>query len=204
MLTLDAMIPKEIERHLAQVVNLYGPVNLMFNAVSWNDVQCMSLYEMPFEDFFSPLEASMKTWFYTGNILAKHMAENGGGTILGITANAGRQAFSGVGGFGVACAAVEHFLRQLAIENGPKNVRVCWVRSPGSPDSPGVREAWELYGKQKGMSFEEVYHEFSKEVPLRRITELAEVANAAVLLASNLARAMTATMVNVTGGAQVD
>ncbi len=108
--------------------------------------------EGAFESFFSPIEASLTTWFYTGSILAKHMAENCSGTILGITANAGRQPFSGVGGFGVACAAVEHYLRQLAVENAPQNVRVCWVRSPGSPDSPGVREAWELYGMQKGMT----------------------------------------------------
>ncbi len=72
------------------------------------------------------------------------MGENGGGSIVGITANAGRQAFPMTGGFGVACAAVEHFLRMLAVENGPKGVRVNWVRSPGSPDAPGVREAWKL------------------------------------------------------------
>jgi len=204
VMTVDAMIPNEIESHLAEVVKQHGAVNVMFNAISWNDIQGSSLSDMPFEAFFSPIEISLKTWFYTGSILAKHMAENGGGTILGITANAAREAFEGVGGFGVACAAVEHFLRQLAVENGPKNVRVCWVRSPGSPDAPGVREAWELFGIQKGMTFEEVHREFSKDTPLRRITGLAEVANAAVLLASDLASSMTATMVNATGGAQVD
>ncbi len=202
--TVDAMIPKEIENHLEDIVKCYGSVNLMFNAISWNDIQGSLLTEMPFESFFTPIEAGLKTWFHTGSILAKHMANNGGGTILGITANAGKQAFSGVGGFGVACAAVEHYLRQLAVENGPEKVRVCWVRSPGSPESPGVREAWELYGEQKGMTFEEVHREFSKETPLRRITGLAEVANAAVLLASDLASGMTATMANATGGAQID
>ncbi len=161
-------------------------------------------FVMPFETFIRPVKDALTTWFYTGSILAKHMASNGGGTILGITANAGRQPFSGVGGFGVACAAVEHYLRQLAVENGPHRVRVCWVRSPGSPDSPGVREAWEIYGKQKGMTFEEVHREFFKDTPLRHITGLAEVANAAVLLASDLASGMTATMANATGGAQVD
>ena len=132
------------------------------------------------------------------------MAQHGGGTILGITANAGRQPFGGVGGFGVACAAVEHYVRQLAVESGPAQVRMCWVRSPGSPDVPGIREAWQAYGAQKGLTFEEVHREFARDVPLRQVTPLAQVANAAVLLASDLAAGMTATMANATGGAQVD
>lgn len=204
VLAVDASVPSGIEEHLAAVVKSFGHVNLMFNAISWDDTQGSALTEMGFERFFNPVRNALSTWFHTGTLLARHMAQNGGGTILGITANAGREPCSGVGGFGVACASVEHFLRQLAVENGPRKVRVCWVRSPGSPDAPGVREAWQLYGQQKGMSLEEVHKDFAKDTPLRRITPLAQVANAAVLLASDLAAGMTATMANATGGAQVD
>lgn len=204
VMTANATDPSAVQRHLDEVAQRHGPVNLMFNAVSWEDTQGQVLTDMPFDQFFTPIRLGLTTWFYTGTALAKHMAQHGGGTILGITANAGRQPFGGVGGFGVACAAVEHYLRQLAVENGPAQVRVCWVRSPGSPDAPGVREAWQLYGAEKGLSFEEVHREFSKDVPLRQVTPLAQVANAAVLLASDLAAGMTATVANATGGAQVD
>ncbi|MEY4531096.1 MAG: hypothetical protein RLZZ156_1817 [Deinococcota bacterium] len=204
VLPVDATSPEDIERHLQIVSKRYGNVNLMFNATSWADTQGTVLTEMPFENFLMPVRIALTTWFYSGTILARHMAQHGGGTILGITANAGRQAFSSVGGFGVACASVEHFLRQLAAENGPHQVRVCWVRSPGSPDASGVREAWELFGLERAMTFEEVHREFAKDTPLRRIAGLMEVANAAVLLASDLASSMTGTMANATGGAQVD
>ncbi len=204
VMTVDATDPHAIQQHLNEVVQRHGPVSLMFNAVSWDDVQGQMLSEMPFDAFFAPVRLGLTTWFHTGTALAKHMAQHGGGTILGITANAGRQPFGGVGGFGVACAAVEHYLRQLAVENGPAQVRVCWVRSPGSPDVPGIREAWQAYGAQKGLTFEEVHREFARDVPLRQVTPLAQVANAAVLLASDLAAGMTATMANATGGAQVD
>lgn len=146
----------------------------------------------------------MKNWFFTGTAMARHMAGNGGGAIVGITANAAKDAYAHVGGFGVTCAAVEHFLRQLAVENGPMGVRVCWVRSPGSPDAPGVREAWQLRANELGVSFDEVAIEFGKNTPLRRVTALAQVADAAVLMASDLAAGMTATAANATGGAQVD
>ena len=204
VMTVDATDPHAIQQHLNEVVQRHGPVSLMFNAVSWDDVQGQMLSEMPFDAFFAPVRLGLTTWFHTGTALAKHMAQHRGGTILGITANAGRQPFGGVGGFGVACAAVEHYFRQLAVENGPAQVRVCWVRSPGSPDVPGIREAWQAYGAQKGLTFEEVHREFARDVPLRQVTPLAQVANAAVLLASDLAAGMTATMANATGGAQVD
>ena len=102
------------------------------------------------------------------------------------------------------CAAVEHFLRQLAVEMGPSNVRVCFVRSAGSPDAPGVKEAFKLRAAETGLSLDEVLRQAGSSSPLRHLPWLAEVADAAVLLASDYARGMTATLANVTCGAQVD
>lgn len=201
---VDALDPMAIELHLAGIAATAGPVRIMFNAIDWGDTQGATLTEMDFERFQRPIANAMQTWFYTGTAMAQHMADNGGGVIVGITANAAREAYSHVGGFGVACAAVEHYLRQLAVENGPYGVRVCWVRSPGSPDAPGVREAWQLRANERGVSFDEIATEFGKDTPLRKVTALAQVADAAALLASDLAAGMTATMANATGGAQVD
>jgi 7-alpha-hydroxysteroid dehydrogenase len=69
---------------------------------------------------------------------------------------------------------------------------------------PGCVMPGKLYGAEKGLSLEEVHREFARDVPLRQVTPLAQIANAAVLLASDLAAGMTATMANATGGAQVD
>jgi enoyl-[acyl-carrier-protein] reductase (NADH) len=49
-----------------------------------------------------------------------------------------------------------------------------------------------------------MHREVARDTPLRRIASLAQVADAAVLLASDLASSMTATLANTTGGAQVD
>lgn len=201
---VDATDKDAVEAHLAGVIDRAGPVKLMFNAIDWGDTQGQPLVEMDAARFLLPLQTSLTTWFHTGTAVARHMAQNGGGVIVGITANAAREAFSHVGGFGVACAAVEHYLRQLAVENGPQQVRVVWVRSPGSPDAPGVRAAWQLRADEWGWTWDEVEKEFSKDTPLRRVTRLAQVADAAVLLASDLAAGMTMTMANATGGAQID
>jgi 7-alpha-hydroxysteroid dehydrogenase len=202
--SVDATDRQAVEAHLAAIAAEAGPVRLMFNAIEWGETQGAELTDMALDRFLLPVQTALTSWFHTGTAVARHMARHGGGAIVGITANAAREAYSHVGGFGVACAAVEHFLRQLAVENGPMGVRVTWVRSPGSPDAPGVREAWMLRAEEKGVSFEEIHREFARNTPLRRITALAQVADAAVLMASDLAAGMTATVANATGGAQVD
>lgn len=201
---VDATNAAAVEAHLERIAGKAGPVKLMFNAIGWDDTQGELLTAMAFERMFGTIRTALTTWFVTGTAHARHMRENGGGAIVGITANAARQAYSHVGGFGIACAAVEHYLRQLAVENGPYGVRVTWVRSPGSPDTPGVRGAWQLRATELGKTFEEVATEFGKDTPLRQVTPVGQVANAAVLLASDLAAGMTATAANATGGAQVD
>lgn len=202
--SVDATDRAAVQSHLAEVARAAGPVRVMFNAIDWGDTQGAVLTDMAVERLLRPVDTALTTWFHTGTLYARHMAEHGGGAIIGLTANAAREAYSHVGGFGIACAAVEHFLRQLAVENGPYGVRACWVRSPGSPDAPGVRAAWQLRADEQGVSFDEIAREFGKHTPLRKVTALAQVADAAVLLASDLAAGMTATLANATGGAQVD
>lgn len=204
VMPVDATDKQAVEAQLALISDKAGPVKIMFNAIDWGDTQGEPLGTISLEKVLRPVQTGLTTWFYTGTAVADHMARNGGGSIVGISANAGRQAFRNVGGFGIACAAVEHFLRQLAVENGPLGVRVTWVRSPGSPDSPGVHDVWSMAARERGMTFDEIHKEFAKDTPLRRVTPLAQIADAAVLLASDLAAGMTATMANATGGAQID
>jgi NAD(P)-dependent dehydrogenase (short-subunit alcohol dehydrogenase family) len=201
---VDALNRDSVERHLATVAHESGSVSLMFNAIDWGETQGQTLVDMTYERFSGAIHTALQTWFVTGTSVARHMAQHGGGTILGITANVARVPIPMLGGFGVAGAAVEHFLRQLAMEMGPSGVRVCYVRSAGSPDAPGVEEAFKLRAAESGVSLEEVLREAGSSSPLRHLPWLAEVADAAVLLASDYARGMTATLANVTCGTQVD
>lgn len=201
---VDARDPASIETHLNEVTGRLGKIDIMFNAVVWDDVQGSPMSEMGYDAVMLPIIGGMTTWFHTGTIMARHMAENGGGVIVGITANVGRVTMANVGGFGIACAAVENFLRQLGQEVGRQGVRVCWVRSPGSPDAPGVRNAWMQHAQAVGKTFEDLSDAWGSGVPLGRVTALAQVADAATLLSSDLAAGMTATFANATGGALID
>lgn len=200
----DAQDRDAVAVHLEGVSARSGPVKIAFSAIDWGDSQGQDLIDHDVETFMRPIQNGLRSWFNIGTAYARHMGGNGGGVILGYTANAAREAYGQMGGFGVACAAVEHFLRHLAVENGPKGVRCCWVRSPGSPDTPGVREVWTIHAQERGLTLDQFHAEIAKDTPLRQIASLRQCADAAVLLASDLASSMTATLANTTGGGQVD
>jgi NAD(P)-dependent dehydrogenase (short-subunit alcohol dehydrogenase family) len=75
------------------------------------------------------------TQFLTAKAVAPHMITQGSGVIMMITATPARRGVPLVGGFSVACAAMEGLSRSLAAELGPKAVRVLCLRSAGSPAS---------------------------------------------------------------------
>lgn len=201
---VDATDHEAVRAHLDEIAGNAGPVRIMFNAVGLDDTQGAPLTDMPRERFLAPIVTAMQTWFSTGTACARHMAANGGGVIVGISANAARDAYEVMGGFGVATGAIEHFIRHLAVENGPRGVRCVCVRSPGSPDAPGVREAFKLHAAAEGITLEEMERRAGATTPLRQLTPLRQIADVAVLAASDLAAPMTATVFNATGGAQMD
>ncbi|MDF3020783.1 MAG: hypothetical protein K0Q92_2086, partial [Steroidobacteraceae bacterium] len=108
------------------------------------------------------------------------------------------------GGFGVACAAIEALWRQLAIELGPAGLRLVTLRSSGSPDAPGVRDAVAEHARAAGVMREAFEARIAEKTMLRRMPMMAEIANAAVLAASDRASALTAAVLNVTCGEIAD
>jgi NAD(P)-dependent dehydrogenase (short-subunit alcohol dehydrogenase family) len=201
---VDALDKGSIESHLAEVVRRAGSLDITFNAIDLGDAQGVSLVEMTQEHFMLPIGNAMKTQFLTATGAARHMAEKRSGVILAITAQAGRKPYPNSGGFGVACAAIEGLCRQFAAELGPQGIRVICLRSSGSPDAPGVESAMRLHAENLGISVKEMEARIAENTLLKRMPRLADVANAAVLMASDHANAITGAVANVTCGEIVD
>jgi 3-oxoacyl-[acyl-carrier protein] reductase len=197
---VDALDAEAVERHAAHIVAEEGGIDISFNAIELGDTQGAPLAEMPIERFTLPIFTAMRTQFLTATAAARHMARQRSGVILTITATPARMAIPNSGGFGVACAAIEGLCRQLAGELGPQGIRVICLRSAGSPDAPGVREAFKIHAREAGMTLAEFEVFAARGTMLGRMPALAEVANAAVLMASDHASAITAAVANLTCG----
>lgn len=198
---VDALDEEAVERHLGEVVEQAGSIDVSFNAISIRDIQLIPLVEMSQEDFMSPVMTGTSTHFLTARAAGKRMAERGSGVILTLSASAVRAHVPGVyvGGFGIACAAIEALTKQLAAELGPGGVRVNCLRSEGIPES------WAGVSTEDWSAPTTEIEAFLKERSLLgRVTTLADVGNAAVFLASDLAGATTGTVFNLTSGTVVD
>jgi len=201
---VDALDEQAVEQHLGEVVQKTGGIDISFNAIGIGYVQGAPLVEMALEEFTLPIADAMKTQFLTTTAAARHMSRKGSGVILAISATPSRRFIPNTGNFGVACAAIESLCRQLAGELGPQGIRVICLRSAGSPDAPGLDEVFRQLAELSGVSREAFEAGLAERTMLKRLPKVAEVADVAVLMASDRASAMTGTVANVTCGDTVD
>lgn len=152
---------------------------------------------MALDDYMRPVEIGARTHFITATTAAQHMTERGRGVIMAFTATPSRLALPLVGGFGTACGAIEGMLRTLAAEVGPRGVRVTWLRSAGSPETFGA-------GGAVNMTDSEYLETLRQNTLLKRFPKVSEVGDAATLIASDGASAMTGAAANITCGQIVD
>lgn len=201
---VDAMDKESVGRHVENVVKRVGSVDISFNAIGLGDAQGAPLVNMTQPHFALPIVTAMTTHFLTATAAGRHMSKKGSGVILALTAQVARKPYPDMGGFGVACAAIEGLCRQLATELGPHGIRVICLRSGGSPDTPGVIEAMRVHARNAGVSLEAFEASNAEKTLLKRMPRLAEVANVAVLMASDYAGTITGAVTNVTCGEIVD
>ncbi len=200
---VDALDSAAVEKHLDDATRSIGDIDISFNLIGIGGQQGQPLTAMPREAFAEPIENAMRTHFITGMAAARHMNKNGG-VILALTAMVARDPYANSGGFGVACAAIEGLWRQLAVELGPRDIRLVTLRSSGSPDAPGVAGAIAEHAKAAGVTPEVFEARIAEKTMLKRMAKMSDIANAAVLAASDHARSMTAAVLNCTCGEIAD
>ena len=199
---VDALDRASVEKHLADLVRQHGAVDISFNLIGLGGRQGDPLTAMNVDTFSEAITTAMRTHYLTATGAARHMKRSG--VILALTAQVARKPYTASGGFGVACAAIEGLWRQLAIELGPAGIRLVTLRSSGSPDAPGVRDAVAEHARSAGVSREAFEARIAEKTMLKRMPLMAEIANTAVLVASDRASALTAAVINATCGEIAD
>ena len=201
---LDALDADAVEEHLRRVVASKGKLDVSYNLIATGVAMGSQLAQLSVPQFERAAFTRARSCFITSTAAARIMQKQGHGVILGITARNGRLPVQETGGFSVANAAIEAMLRQLAMEAGSHGVRVVVLRTGGTPENPALQEAYALLAKTRGTTKEQVERSEADHTALKRSPRVAEVANAAVLIASDYASAITATPVNASCGELVD
>jgi 3-oxoacyl-[acyl-carrier protein] reductase len=193
---VDALDEKAISSCLNGIVQRAGHVDISFNAIGVQVVQNIPLVDIMVDDFMNPISHTMRSQFLTATAAGKIMMKQGSGIILSLTATPGGIGYPFTGGFAPYCGALESFSRNLASELGVYGVRVVNMRSGGSPDSRVFKQAidnhWDL--------MEPVLRRMEEDTMLKKLPMMADIANLAVFLSSDLAGKITGVTVDVTCG----
>jgi len=201
---VDALSPESVETHLHRVVTKTGKLDISFNLIGTSVAIGTKLTELSDQRFSDAAFKKVRSYFITMTAAARIMEKQGNGVILGLTAPNARLPRPDMGGFAIGGAAIEALCRQLALEVGPRGVRVVCLRTGGTPDNPVLQAVFTHLAKLRGTSFQAVADSEAQNTALKRAPLLLDVANAAVLIASDYASAITATTINASCGELVD
>jgi 3-oxoacyl-[acyl-carrier protein] reductase len=191
---VDALDERAVDEHADALAAETGSIDISLNVITHGDVQGTPLVEMALADFERPVHNAVRTNFLTARAAGRHMVRQRSGVILLFGGYGDPMPGYHLGGLQVAFQAMEALRRNLACELGPYGVRVVTLQSGGVPESlPDDFEGRDA-----------IAQELERMTMLKRAATLDDVGNAAVFVASDWARTMTATALNITCGAQVD
>jgi len=206
--SVDVLDSQSINSTVAQITQDTGGLDLVINATSFIHNQGKEILELNLDEFVGGINPFLTAQFNISKAVVPFMDGDRGGTMISIVAPSARMAIPGHLGHIVGCAGIEAFIKALASELGPKNIRVLGVRSHAIVDAVQAgsytRELFESKAQAMGLSIGQWLEGAAQGTMLKRLPTLSQVAETVAFLASEHANSMTATVVNMTAGAIVD
>jgi len=184
----DLQNPQEIEKAMSVVKETFGSLDIMVNnaGVSARD----SIYSYKPEDFAKTMDLNVNAMFYCCQAAARVMKEQGGGVILNTSSMVSIYGQPSGSAYPASKFAVNGLTKSLARELGKDNIRVNAV-------APGVTRT-----DMVAVLPEEVIKPIVAGIPLGRVGEPEDVANAFLFLASDMASYVTGEILSVDGAAR--
>lgn len=152
--------------------------------------QAGPLAAIDMDDYASVMAINLRSQVVLCNLALPHIAERGGGAAILLSSLSGLRGNARINAYALAKAGVAQLARNLAVEWGPRNVRVNAI-SPGfiaTELSQPLLDNAEFMARRMALT------------PLRRAGTPAEVAGAAVFLASDAGAFVTGHNLVVDGG----
>jgi NAD(P)-dependent dehydrogenase (short-subunit alcohol dehydrogenase family) len=183
---------EELEKLVAGTRQAYGHIDVLVCNAAVNPFYG-STQEIPDSAFEKILDCNIRSNHWLCQMVIPSMAERKDGAVIIVSSIGGLKGSSSLGTYGLTKAADMALARNLAVEWGPRNVRVNCI-APGIIRTDFAKALWEN---------PETYNRAIERYPLRRIGEPDEVAGTAIFLASRAGSFITGQTIVVDGGATV-
>ena len=180
---------EEANKAIQTVKEAYGQIDILVNnaGISARD----SLYDYNPDEFEKIMDLNVNAVFNCSKSAAAIMKQQGGGSIVNISSMVSIYGQPAGCGYPASKFAVNGLTKSLARELGKDQIRVNAV-------APGVTRTDMVASLP-----EDMVQRISSTIPLGRVGEPEEVANAVLFLASDLASYVTGAILSVDGATQV-
>jgi len=195
--SLDVSKPGDIKKAAREAAAHYGRLDLMVNCAAICLVD--PLLEVTPERWDKVMAVNATGAFFCMQAAAAEMIPNNFGRIITITSPAAQLAVPNFASYGASKAVVDSLTKSAAIAWAPHGITVNTI-SPGRMTGGMVDALDRDLAKLTGQNLEELVASRTKSLPMGRRVDPAEVATAAVWLASGAAAYVTAERFNFTGG----
>jgi NAD(P)-dependent dehydrogenase (short-subunit alcohol dehydrogenase family) len=183
---------EEIEQLVARTREKLGPIDILVCNAAVNPFYG-PMRELPDSAFEKILSTNIVSNHWLAQAVLPDMVERRDGAIMIVSSVGGLKGSSDLGAYCISKAADLQLVRNLAVENGPHNIRVNAI-SPGLVRTDFARALWENPDLLKRRTSGD---------PLRRIGEPEEIAGIAVYLASRAGSFTTGQNFVIDGGSTI-
>lgn len=183
---------KSVQSAVDQALEAFGKLDIIVNnaGVSHKNSPMLDVDEAEFDRVYA---VNVKSIFHMAHAAVPAMRRDGGGVIINITSTAGIRPRPGLTWYNGSKGAANVITKTMAVELAPDNIRVCGIAPVmgqtglletfmGMPDTPENRK------------------KFLATIPLGRMSQPRDIANAALHLASDDSDFLTGIILEVDGG----
>lgn len=186
----DATDKESYQSMVETVVKNEGKIDILVNNFGTSDPKKdMDIKSTSYEDFIQTVDINLASVYLSIQAVIPHMAANGGGSIINISSIAGMIPDISQVAYGTSKAAINHMTKLVAVQCAREGIR-CNAVLPGMTATDAV----------KNNLSEEFKAFMMKHIPLNRVGEVADIANAVLFFASDEASYITGHILDVSGG----
>ena len=183
----------DIEQFINAVVAKFGRIDILVNNAGSS--QRGAFLETEDAKWAADFELKVFGAIRCTRLAVPHMIKQGGGRVINITNVAAKQPGAGSGPTSISRAAGLALTKMLSKEFAAQNILVNTVVIGKIKSGQHERTR-----KKLGLEPEVYFKKVAADIPMGRMGETAEAANAIVFLASNFATYVTGTSLNLDGG----
>ncbi len=187
----DVSSGDDVKALLEATIAAYGKLDILVNnaGVSHKNQSLLTVSEDEFDRVY---RVNVKSLYWTAQHMAPYFKTRGGGVFVNIASTAGVRPRPGLVWYNGSKGAAIVTSRAMAVELAPFNIRVN-VINPVAGDTP-------LLATFMGEDTPEMRAKFIGSIPLGRLSQPRDIANAALFLASDEADFITGACLEVDGG----